>query len=89
MGCAAVRQAREMPWCQEIAYLPLPRPPSPRELQTRKDNLNRADSGVVHPDLRGIRTRRDNGQSGADFADFTLDARNSTHQLMSSPTAAG
>ncbi|MFP2905323.1 M91 family zinc metallopeptidase [Pyxidicoccus sp. 3LFB2] len=40
---------------------------------------------MVHPDLQGIRTRRDNGQSGADFADFTSDVRNSTHKLMGKP----
>ncbi|WP_174259963.1 M91 family zinc metallopeptidase [Myxococcus xanthus] len=59
--------------------------PTPGELQTGKDNLKRTDYGVVHPDLQGIRTRRDSGQSGADFADFNSDVRNSTHQLMNQP----
>ena len=59
--------------------------PTPNELQTGRDNLRRTDYGVVHPDLQGIRTRRDNGQSGADFADFTRDTRVSTDRLMSQP----
>ncbi|WP_002637602.1 M91 family zinc metallopeptidase [Myxococcus hansupus] len=59
--------------------------PTPSELQTGKDNLRRTDYGVTHPDLQGIRTRRDNGQSGADFADFTRDTRVSTDTLMSQP----
>jgi hypothetical protein len=59
--------------------------PSPTELQAGKDKLKPADYGVAHPGLEGIRTRRDNKQSGADFADFTSDVRNSTHKLMSKP----
>jgi hypothetical protein len=59
--------------------------PSPAELQAGKTQLKPADHGVVHPDLPGIRTRRDSGQSGADFADFTSDVRNSTHKLMGKP----
>ncbi|WIG94286.1 M91 family zinc metallopeptidase [Myxococcus sp. SDU36] len=59
--------------------------PTPSELQTGKDNLKRTDYGVVHPDLQGIRTRRDSGQSGADFADFNSDVRTSTHRLTSQP----
>ncbi|RKG58959.1 hypothetical protein D7X30_15425 [Corallococcus sp. AB011P] len=59
--------------------------PTALELQDGKNKLKPADHGVVHPDLSGIRTRRDSRQSGADFADFTQDARNSTHQLMSRP----
>ncbi|MBN9683489.1 MULTISPECIES: M91 family zinc metallopeptidase [unclassified Corallococcus] len=59
--------------------------PSALELQDGKSKLKPADHGVVHPDLPGIRTRRDSRQSGADFADFTQDARNSTHTLMSRP----
>ncbi|QSQ19125.1 hypothetical protein JY651_27665 [Pyxidicoccus parkwayensis] len=59
--------------------------PSPAELQAGKSQLKPADHGVVHPDLPGIRTRRDSGQSGANFADFTSDVRNSTHKLMSKP----
>ncbi|WP_164018583.1 M91 family zinc metallopeptidase [Pyxidicoccus trucidator] len=59
--------------------------PSPGELQAGKNQLKPTDYGVTHPDLQGIRTRRDSGQSGADFADFTSDVRNSTHKLMSKP----
>ncbi|MFY2562884.1 M91 family zinc metallopeptidase [Corallococcus terminator] len=59
--------------------------PSPTELQDGKNNLKPADYGVVHPDLQGIRTRRDSKQTGADFADFTQDARASTHRLTSKP----
>lgn len=62
-----------------------PKPPSPAELQSGKNNLKPADYGVVHPDLSGVRTRRDSKQSGADFADFTSDARTSTHRLMDKP----
>ncbi|WP_338279402.1 M91 family zinc metallopeptidase [Corallococcus caeni] len=62
-----------------------PKAPTASELQAGKNNLKPADHGVVHPDLPGIRTRRDNGQSGAQFADFTQDARNSTNKLMSRP----
>ncbi|RKG93701.1 M91 family zinc metallopeptidase [Corallococcus terminator] len=60
-------------------------PVSPAELKTGKDKLKPTDYGVVDPKLQGIRTRRDNGQSGADFADFTQDVRNSTNKLTSKP----
>ncbi|MCY1035914.1 M91 family zinc metallopeptidase [Corallococcus sp. BB11-1] len=60
-------------------------PVSPSELKTGKDNLKPTDYGVVDPKLQGIRTRRDSGQSGADFADFTQDVRNSTNRLTSKP----
>ncbi|RYZ38580.1 MAG: hypothetical protein EOO71_23415 [Myxococcaceae bacterium] len=60
-------------------------PVSPSELKTGKDNLKPADYGVVDPKLQGIRTRRDSGQSGAQFADFTQDVRNSTNKLTSKP----
>ncbi|WP_426756294.1 M91 family zinc metallopeptidase [Myxococcus sp. Y35] len=71
----------------ETAANPQAPRPTPSELQTGRDNLKRADYGVVHPDLQGIRTRRDSDprQTGADFADFTSDVRNSTHRLMSRP----
>ncbi|RKH52368.1 hypothetical protein D7Y23_07320 [Corallococcus sp. AB050B] len=58
---------------------------TPAQLQEGKNNLKPADYGVVDPKLQGIRTRRDNGQSGAQFADFTQDVRNSTHRLTSKP----
>lgn len=64
---------------------PKPTAPKPSELQAGKNNLKPADYGVVRPDLPGIRTRRDSGQSGADFADFTSDVRNSTNKLMGKP----
>ncbi|RKH41538.1 M91 family zinc metallopeptidase [Corallococcus llansteffanensis] len=60
-------------------------PVSPAELKTGKNNLKPADYGVVDPKLQGIRTRRDSKQSGADFADFTQDVRNSTNKLTSKP----
>ncbi|WP_375758445.1 M91 family zinc metallopeptidase [Corallococcus exercitus] len=60
-------------------------PVSPAELQAGKNNLKPTDYGVVDPKLQGIRTRRDNGQSGAQFADFTQDVRNSTNRLTSKP----
>ncbi|ATB42932.1 hypothetical protein CYFUS_008411 [Cystobacter fuscus] len=60
------------------------RPPSQRELEHRRENLYPADYGVVHPELPGIRTRRET-QSGDDFADFTRDVRESTHTLMRPP----
>ncbi|NVJ26373.1 hypothetical protein HUW62_34645 [Myxococcus sp. AM011] len=69
----------------ESAGAPSQPRPSPTELQDGKANLKPTDYGVVHPDLQGIRTRRDSGQTGADFADFTQDARNSTHRLTSRP----
>lgn len=59
------------------------RPTTPQLLQGRP--LRQADYGVVHPDLSGIRTRRDSWQSGHEFADFTSDARASTGALMSQP----
>ncbi|ATB39667.1 hypothetical protein CYFUS_005112 [Cystobacter fuscus] len=56
-----------------------------------QDELNRAslkpaDHGVVHPDLPGIRTRREPFSQPHEFADFTRDARASTHRLMENPT---
>lgn len=58
---------------------------TPAQLQEGKNNLKPTDYGVVDPKLQGIRTRRDNGQSGAQFADFTQDVRNSTNRLTSKP----
>lgn len=78
------QKADKAPKTEASAKPNAPRP-TPSELQTGKDNLRRTDYGVTHPDLQGIRTRRDNGQSGADFADFNSDVRTSTHQLMSQP----
>ena len=46
--------------------------------------LNKIDHGTVHPDLPGIRTRRDNLPPHV-FADFTRDSRVSTHKLMEGP----
>ncbi|MFY1827812.1 M91 family zinc metallopeptidase [Myxococcus fulvus] len=60
--------------------------PSASDLQDGKSNLKPTDYGVTHPDLPGIRTRRDAGQSGAQFADFTRDTRESTQTLMNRPT---
>jgi hypothetical protein len=62
-----------------------PSVPTPEQLQAGKNNLKPADYGVVHPNLQGIRTRRDNLQSGHQFADFTSDVRHSTGALMSQP----
>ncbi len=70
---------------QESPAKPAVPRPTPGELQAGKHQLKPTDYGVVHPDLQGIRTRRDSGQSGADFADFTSDVRSSTHRLMSQP----
>ncbi|MCE9667621.1 type III secretion system effector protein [Myxococcus stipitatus] len=65
---------------------PTPPRPSASELQDGKNKLKPADYGVTHPDLPGIRTRRDSKQSsGAEFADFTRDVRESTHKLMEKP----
>ncbi|WNG46655.1 hypothetical protein F0U60_22975 [Archangium minus] len=64
---------------------PRPQVPTPEQLQAGKNNLRPADYGVVHPDLQGIRTRRDSGQAGHQFADFTGDVRHSTSALMSQP----
>jgi hypothetical protein len=60
------------------------RPPSESELEYRRQTLSRADYGVVHPDLPGIRTRRE-AQPGEGFAEFTRDVRQSTHALMAPP----
>ncbi|MFY0576901.1 M91 family zinc metallopeptidase [Cystobacter fuscus] len=49
-------------------------------------SLKPADHGVVHPDLPGIRTRRNPFAQPQEFADFTRDARASTHRLMEVPT---
>ncbi|PTL76613.1 M91 family zinc metallopeptidase [Vitiosangium sp. GDMCC 1.1324] len=64
---------------------PRPSVPTPEQLQAGKNNLKPTDYGVVHPDLQGIRTRRDSGQAGHQFADFTSDVRHSTGALMSQP----
>ncbi|MCP3098925.1 type III secretion system effector protein [Myxococcus sp. K15C18031901] len=70
----------------EASAQPKPPRPTPTQLQEGKDNLKPADYGVTHPDLSGIRTRRDSNQAnGAEFADFTRDARQSTHSLMDKP----
>ena len=55
------------------------------ELARGRASLNKTDHGVVHPDLQGIRTRRDN-QAPHEFADFTRDTRASTHRLMEGQT---
>jgi hypothetical protein len=58
---------------------------TPSQLQDGKSKLKPTDYGVVDPSLQGIRTRRDNGQTGAQFADFTQDVRTSTNRLTSKP----
>jgi hypothetical protein len=58
---------------------------TPSQLQDGKSKLKPTDYGVVDPNLQGIRTRRDNGQTGAQFADFTQDVRTSTNRLTSKP----
>jgi hypothetical protein len=50
--------------------------------------LRRADYGVAHPDLRGIRVRRGDGQSPEDYADNLVDTRASMHRLMSQPVGS-
>jgi len=64
-----------------------PTAPTAQQLQDGKAALKRTDYGTVHPELDGIRTRRD-GLAAHEFADFTTDVRASTHQLMSQPNGA-
>ncbi|OJH41783.1 hypothetical protein BON30_00645 [Cystobacter ferrugineus] len=62
---------------------------SPSHLDQIKNgevSLKPADHGVVHPDLPGIRTRRNAFAQPHEFADFTRDARASTHRLMENDT---
>lgn len=56
-----------------------------QELQHASQTLRRADYGIVHPELSGIRARRGEHQSAADYHDFVLDARRSTNTLMNKP----
>ncbi|WNG42702.1 hypothetical protein F0U60_00285 [Archangium minus] len=58
-----------------------PKAPTVEQLQQGRANLRPTDYGMVHPDLPGIRTRRD-GASAAQFTDLTQDARASVHELM-------
>ncbi|WNG17425.1 M91 family zinc metallopeptidase [Cystobacter fuscus] len=51
------------------------------ELKQGRASLKKTDHGVVHPDLPGIRTRRDN-LPAHEFADHTRDSRASIHTLM-------
>ncbi|WP_051256797.1 M91 family zinc metallopeptidase [Cystobacter fuscus] len=51
------------------------------ELKRGRESLKKTDHGVVHPDLPGIRTRRDN-LPAHEFADHTRDSRASIHTLM-------
>jgi len=54
---------------------------TPEQFAAGKAALKRTDYGVVHPELQGIRTRRE-GLEAHEFADLTTDARASTHKLM-------
>ncbi|WNG17426.1 M91 family zinc metallopeptidase [Cystobacter fuscus] len=78
---------------------PAPRPPPasasgkpPQSVNASlQEELNRAslkpaNHGVVHPDLPGIRTHRNPLSEPHEYADFTRDARVSTHRLMETPT---
>ncbi|WNG26984.1 hypothetical protein F0U62_25445 [Cystobacter fuscus] len=56
------------------------------QIKNGEVSLKPADHGVVHPDLPGIRTRRNPFAQPQEFADFTRDARASTHRLMEVPT---
>ncbi|OJH41782.1 M91 family zinc metallopeptidase [Cystobacter ferrugineus] len=58
-----------------------PRAPSPDELKNGRESLKKTDHGMVHPDLPGIRTRRDKLEPH-EFADHTRDSRASIHTLM-------
>ncbi|QRN97581.1 hypothetical protein JRI60_00350 [Archangium violaceum] len=58
--------------------------PTPEQLKNGKTNLKPTDYGTVHPDLPGIRTRRD-GDAAHQFTDLTTDARQSAHRLMAEP----
>ncbi|ATB36308.1 hypothetical protein CYFUS_001722 [Cystobacter fuscus] len=64
----------------------------PAQPNDRKRMNSQADYGVVHPDLPGIRTRlpsvpmENQPIRGEGFADFTRDARVSTHRLMEGQT---
>jgi hypothetical protein len=51
------------------------------ELKQGRASLKKTDHGMVHPDLPGIRTRRDN-LDPHEFADHTRDSRASIHTLM-------
>lgn len=59
--------------------------PTALELQQARANLRPADFGVVHPNLQHIRTRRNAGQSAAEYYDHMVDTRRSINRLMSQP----
>ena len=60
--------------------------PTPDELVQRKLMLRRADYGVTHPMLPGIRSRRGAGQSVPDYFEHMVDTRRSAARLMSRPS---
>jgi len=74
---------------REKRFVPQPPPglvrPTANELQQEKQNLNRADYGIVNPNLQSIRTKRDADQSPELFTDHLQDVRRSTTELMSQP----
>jgi hypothetical protein len=51
------------------------------QLIAGRNKLKRADFGVVHPEYRGIRVRRDDGQSPEHYTDLLRDARASVSRL--------
>lgn len=58
------------------------------QLQLRRATLRRADFGVVHPQLSGIRTRRGAHQTAAEFYEHMIDTRRSVNRLMGQPVGA-
>lgn len=67
------------------ADAPMQMVPDPAVLAQRKLLLRRADHGVTHANLPGIRSRRSVGQSAPDYYEHLVDTRRSMARLMSRP----
>lgn len=59
--------------------------PTNEQLAAGRGNLARTDYGMVHPGLRGIRVRRDPGQSPENYTDLLADTRASARRLGDGP----
>ena len=62
-----------------------PARPTNEQLAAGRGNLARTDYGMVDPDLRGIRVRRDPGQSPEHYTDLLVDTRASARRLGDGP----
>jgi hypothetical protein len=85
LAASQALSAREKRFAPIRPPAPSPVRPTIEQLAAGRANLKRADYGVAHPDLRGIRVRRDAGQSAEHYTDLLTDTRASISRLAEKP----